>query len=140
MIDHRAPILAALASAAVVAGSALYAIGQSAAGDEVWGIAVALLAAELSLEVIHTVVVDHHMGVDTIALVAMIGSLALGEELVGLVVGLMFSGGAALEDFASTRARRELTALVQRAPSSHRSKPAGGSTECRWSECKPAMW
>ena len=28
----------------------------------------------------------------------------------------MFSGGAALEDIASTRARRELTALIQRAP------------------------
>jgi heavy metal translocating P-type ATPase len=116
VIDHRAPILAALASAAIVAGSALHAIGQSAAGDEVWRVAVAVLAAELFLEVIHTVVVDNHMGVDTIALVAMIGSLVLGEELVGLVVGLMFSGGAALEDFASTRARRELTALVQRAP------------------------
>jgi P-type E1-E2 ATPase len=30
----------------------------------------------------------------------------------------MFSGGAALEDVASARARRELTALVQRAPRS----------------------
>ena len=56
------------------------------------------------------------MGVDTIALVAMVGSLALGEELAGLVVGLMFSGGCALEEVASTRARRELTALVERAP------------------------
>jgi heavy metal translocating P-type ATPase len=32
------------------------------------------------------------------------------------VVGLMFSGGSALEALASTRARRELTSLVQRAP------------------------
>jgi heavy metal translocating P-type ATPase len=56
------------------------------------------------------------MGVDTIALVAMVGSLVLGEELAGLLVGLMYSGGAALEDVASTRARRDLTALVQRAP------------------------
>jgi heavy metal translocating P-type ATPase len=46
------------------------------------------------------------------------GSLALGQELAGVVVGLMFSGGAALEDVASARARRELTALVQRAPRS----------------------
>ena len=60
--------------------------------------------------------IDHHMGVDTIALIAMVGSLALGEELAGVVVGLMFSGGAALEDVASTRARRELTALIERAP------------------------
>ena len=53
---------------------------------------------------------------DTIALVAMVGSLALGQELAGAVIGLMFSGGAALETVASRRARRELTALVQRAP------------------------
>ncbi len=46
----------------------------------------------------------------------MVGSLALEQELAGVIVGLMFSGGAALEDVASTRARRELTLLVQRAP------------------------
>ena len=56
------------------------------------------------------------MGVDTIALVAMIGALALGEEFAGVIIGLMFSGGQTLEDIASTRARRELTALIQRAP------------------------
>ncbi len=46
----------------------------------------------------------------------MVGSLAMNQELAGLVVGLMFSSGAALETIASRRARRELTALVQRAP------------------------
>jgi heavy metal translocating P-type ATPase len=116
LIDHRAPILAGFALVAIVAGGVLHAIGRGAAGDELWGTAVTVLAVELFLEVVRTVVIDHHMGVDTIALVAMVGSLALGEELVGLVVGLMFSGGAALEHFASSRARRELTALVQRAP------------------------
>ena len=78
--------------------------------------AVALLAAELAVEVGRTVVVEHSLGVDTIALVAMVGALALGQELAGVVIGLMFSGGAALEAVASRRARRELTALVQRAP------------------------
>jgi cation transport ATPase len=43
-------------------------------------------------------------------------SLALGQELAGAVIGLMWTGGAALEAIASQRARRELTALVQRAP------------------------
>jgi hypothetical protein len=42
--------------------------------------AIALLAAELAFEVARTVIVDHHMGVDTIALVAMIGSLPLGRS------------------------------------------------------------
>src|ERR1035437_9063315 len=92
LIEHRARILAVVAVCAMVAG------------DGVWRAAVALLAAELFVEVVRTVAVDHHMGVDTIALVAMVGALALGEELAGVVVGLMFSGGAALEDVASSRA------------------------------------
>lgn len=33
-----------------------------------------------------------------------------------MIIGLMFSGGGALEDIASARARREFTALSQRAP------------------------
>jgi heavy metal translocating P-type ATPase len=116
LIEHRAPILAIGALCAIAVGGLLHAAGYADAGDDVWRAAVALLATELFLEVVRTVVVDHHMGVDTIALVAMVGALALGQELAGAVVGLMFSGGAALEDLASTRARRELTALVQRAP------------------------
>ena len=94
----------------------LHLLGADAAGDQVWRAAVALLAAELTVEVARTVIVDRHLGVDTIALVAMVGALALGEELAGVVIGLMFSGGAALEAVASRRARRELTRLVERAP------------------------
>ncbi len=123
-IEHRAQILAAVALTAILAGGALHLAGQGAAGDAVWGAAVAVLAAELLVEVAHTLAVDHHMGVDTIALVAMVGSLALGEELAGAVVGLMFSGGAALEELASSRARRELTSLVQRAPKTARRRVA----------------
>jgi heavy metal translocating P-type ATPase len=115
-VDHRARLLAAVAVLAITAGGGLHLAGAPGGGDEVWAAAVALLAAGLTFEVGRTIVIDRHMGVDTIALVAMVGSLALGQELAGVVVGLMFSGGAALEDFASMRARRELTALVQRAP------------------------
>jgi heavy metal translocating P-type ATPase len=56
------------------------------------------------------------VGVDAIALVAMAGALALGEYLAGAVIALMLSGGNALEAAAGRRARRELTALLQRAP------------------------
>ena len=123
LVEHRARLLAAIAVLAIAAGGVLHLVGAPGAGDEVWAAAVALLAAELAFEVVRTIVIDRHMGVDTIALVAMVGSLALGQELAGAVVGLMFSGGAALEDFASARARRELTALIQRdcqAPRSRR--------------------
>ncbi len=109
-----------IALLAIACGGLLHLAGEGAAGNEVWRAAVVLLALELAFEVGRTVIVDHHLGVDTIALVAMVGSLALEQELAGAIVGLMFSGGAALEDMASTRARRELTALVQRAPKTAR--------------------
>ncbi len=115
-VEHRARLLAAVALFALLAGGSLHLAGAAEAGDDVWRAAVAALAAELAFEVARTIAVERHMGVDTIALVAMIGSLALGEELAGLIVGIMFTGGSTLEDLASTRARRELTALVQRAP------------------------
>ena len=116
LVDYRARILAAIAVIAIAAGGVLHLLGAGGAGHTVWRAAVALLATELAYEVGRTVIVDRHLGVDTIALVAMVGALALGEELAGAVIGLMFSGGAALEAAASRRAKRELTALVQRAP------------------------
>ena len=116
LVEHRSRVLSGIAAGSIVVGGALYLAGERAAGQDVWAAAVALLAAELAFEVVRTVIVDHHLGVDTIALVAMVGALALGEEFAGVIIGLMFSGGATLEDIASTRARRELTALIQRAP------------------------
>jgi cation transport ATPase len=116
LVEHRSRVLAGIAAVSIVVGGALYLAGEHGAAQDVWGAAVAVLAAELAFEVVRTVIVDHHMGVDAIALVAMVGALVLGEEFAGIIVGLMFSGGATLEDVASTRARRELTALIQRAP------------------------
>jgi heavy metal translocating P-type ATPase len=116
LAESRAQILALIAVVAIAVGFVLHFLGAGDAGHQVWRAAVALLAAELTFEVGHTVIVDHHLGVDTIALVAMVGALALGEELAGAVIGLMFTSGAALEAAASRRAQRELTLLIQRAP------------------------
>ncbi len=113
---HRARILAGVALVSIVVGGVLHLTGNPHAGDAVWRTTLALLAVELAVEVARTVFIQRHMGVDTIALVAMLGALALGEYLVGVVIGLMFSGGLALEEVASARARQELTALVERAP------------------------
>ncbi|MDE3069588.1 MAG: hypothetical protein KGJ43_02540, partial [Acidobacteriota bacterium] len=89
LIERRARILAVLALAALAVGGVLHLASAGGAGDLVWQVAIALLAAELTAEVAYTVLVEHHMGVDAIALVAMVGALALGEELAGIVVGLM---------------------------------------------------
>ena len=115
-LENRTRLLAAAAILAIVAGGFLHLVGNGGAGQLIWAVAIGVLAADLTYEVARTAIVDRHLGVDTIALVAMVGSLALGEELAGIVVGLMFTGGAALETAATQRAQRELTTLVRRAP------------------------
>lgn len=55
-------------------------------------------------------------GVDIIALLAVVASLALGELLTAGIIGLMLATGQFLEDYAAGRAERELTALIKRAP------------------------
>jgi len=65
-IDRRARVLVCIAAAAILLGMALHLAGHGAAGDDAWGAAVALLAAELSVEVVRTVFVERQMGVDTI--------------------------------------------------------------------------
>src|SRR5699024_11866545 len=57
-----------------------------------------------------------HWGLDVLAVVAMVATLAVGEYVAALIVALMLTGGEALEDYAALRARRELTALLDRAP------------------------
>lgn len=54
------------------------------------------------------------VGLDLVAAVSMAAALGFGESLAGNVVGLMYAGGQLLESFAEGRARREMTALLQR--------------------------
>src|SRR5712692_2339782 len=54
--------------------------------------------------------------VDVIAILAITGSLLLGQYLAGAFIVLMLSGGEALEAYALRRARSSLSALAERAP------------------------
>jgi heavy metal translocating P-type ATPase len=108
-------LLAAAVLAAIGAGGLLYLASQPAAGDAVWAVATAVVLVPLTWSVGRSVR-RGDVGVDAIALVAMAAALVLGEYLAGAVVALMLAGGNALEDAAAGRARRELTALVGRAP------------------------
>ena len=57
-------------------------------------------------------------GLDVLAITAILSTLAVGEYWASIVIVLMLTGGEALEDYAETRARRELTGLLSRAPRS----------------------
>lgn len=57
-----------------------------------------------------------HAGLDILAVTAITAAVLVGEPWAALVVVLMLTGGAALEDYAENRSKRELTALLQKAP------------------------
>jgi heavy metal translocating P-type ATPase len=101
--------------AALAGGAALWITGAHGPADMVWAAAVVLALIPLGISVARDLI-HRKTGVDLIALLAMAGSLILGQYLAGAVVGLMLSGGQALERYASSRARRELSALLARAP------------------------
>lgn len=100
---------------AVVVGSVFWITGPRTAADAAWAVAVLVALVPLGISVARDLL-HRETGVDLIALLAMSGSLILGQYLAGAVIGLMLSGGQALERYASSRARRELTALLARAP------------------------
>jgi len=59
---------------------------------------------------------EHRLGGDFIALLALLGALAVHEELAGSVIAVMLTSGRALESYATGRADRELRSLLGRAP------------------------
>ncbi len=108
-------VLVGVILGALVAGGLIHVFAPGDAGDLVWAAAIAITLVPLTWSVGRSLM-RGDVGVDAIALVAMAGALALGEYLAGAVVALMLSGGNALEAAAGRRARRELTALLERAP------------------------
>jgi heavy metal translocating P-type ATPase len=100
---------------ATVAGAVAWFAGAHAAADVAWALALVISLAPLTVSVGRDLL-RRESGVDLIALMAMTGALVLGQFLAGAVIGVMLSGGQALERFAGARARRELSALLSRAP------------------------
>ncbi len=114
---NAARLIALVALVGVLLGIALAAADMHRPADLLWAATTAMLLVPLTISVLRSLL-RGDVGVDAIALVSMAGALALGEYLAGAVVALMLAGGNALEESAGRRARRELSALVQRAPRS----------------------
>ena len=126
--DARPRLLALTCLLLIALGGALSLLGATAAGNAVWAATVALMLVPLTWSILRTLS-QGRVGVDAIALVAMAGALAIGQYLAGAVIALMLSGGNALEASASRRARRELTALLERMPSIAHRRAGGGWEE-----------
>jgi heavy metal translocating P-type ATPase len=111
----RRAVLPAGTLVPLAGGGACRLLGHAGAADALWAAAtvVALLPAVWW-------VVDalrkRRLGVDAIAVLALAGALVVREYLAGALIGVMLATGRALEDHASRRAKRDLRALLERAP------------------------
>ncbi len=76
-------------------------------------------------------------GSDHLAGISIVTSVLLEEYLVGTIVILMLSGGAALEGFASRRASSVLDALARRMPQSAHRRTEAGLAEVKLEEIVP---
>ena len=129
-------LLALAALAGVLVGGVLRLLGKIGSADAVWAASTALMLVPLSWSVARTLW-RRDVGVDAIALVAMASALATGEYLAGAVVAGMLAGGNALEEYASGRARRELTKLLERAPRVAHRRRGGAFEEVSVDELRP---
>jgi heavy metal translocating P-type ATPase len=115
-VRHATGVAAAAVLFGTLTGGALHLLDHPDAGDAVWTVTLGATVLALGWTVVRSLV-HGDLGVDVIALLAMAGALVGGELLAGSIVAVMLTGGNALEEYASGRARRELTALLRRAPS-----------------------
>ncbi|WP_055426747.1 heavy metal translocating P-type ATPase [Bifidobacterium aesculapii] len=81
-------------------------------------VAVALVAYTVVVTVIGMVddIRHGHVGVDLLAVLAMLSTIAVGEYWAAWAVVLMVTSGEAIEEFAQSKAEHSLTALLDAAP------------------------
>ncbi len=99
----------------LVAGIALALAGAQEAAALAWAIPSIVVAIRLAWSIVRHLL-HGELGVDLIAILAIVGALLLGEPFAAAVIGVMLATGEALERYAQGRAHRELTALLGRAP------------------------
>jgi cation transport ATPase len=112
---HDALVLLAVITSGLAAGGMLQLAGDGGMGDAAW-IAAGLCGVGYSLWSMADSLRHGRLGVDVIALLALAGALAVGEYLAAAVISVMVASGRALEAWAAGRARRDLQALLGRAP------------------------
>lgn len=80
---------------------------------------------------------DGTYGVDILAATAIVVAIIMQEYWAAMVIVLMLTGGESLEDYAEHRARRELDALLKKAPQKARILRGKKEVEVKASEVRP---
>ncbi len=104
-----------LALGGLAAGGVLALLGADSAAHAIWAAVTALGIVPAAWSMLATLR-ERRLGVDLMALLALVGALVVHEYLAGAVITVMLTTGRALEAHAAGRARRDLHALLDRTP------------------------
>jgi len=113
--EHREILQFVIGLVLLALGVGAFALGNGDAAEVLWVVAT-VLGLVLSGASMWSAVRRRQPSVDIIALLALVGALAVGEPFAGAVITVMLTTGVLLEARAAARARRELSLLVARTP------------------------
>ncbi|QLJ04133.1 cadmium-translocating P-type ATPase [Streptomyces sp. NEAU-sy36] len=119
------PALLAVTAAALAAGGSAWLAGAGGLADLLWGLGAASALLPAAGWVV-AALRRGQAGVDLIAVLALVGTLAVREYLAGALIALMLATGRTLEAAAQRRASRDVRALVERTPRTARRRTAAG--------------
>jgi len=110
----RYPVFASTIVLAVM-GGVLALSGLTVAAQWVISIFALGVALKESVRMVRSIL-KGRWGIDVLAVTAIVATVLVGEYWASIIIVLMFTGGEALEDYAESRAKRELTALLDNTP------------------------
>jgi heavy metal translocating P-type ATPase len=121
---------------ALVVGVVASIVGAEGFAVAVWSVASAVVVVDLVVVTVSRLR-EGRVAVDVVALVALLGALAMGEALAGVILALMVASGDALEQYAHRRAERSLSELLSLAPKVAHRLVAGSFETCPVDEVVP---
>lgn len=124
MTRHLEAALLAVVAALLAVGGITWSFDTTAAGA-LWAAATVVMLAPTAGWVVRDLR-NRRYGADLLAVLALGGTLAVGEFLAGGVIALMVATGRLLEASAQRRAGRDLAALMERAPTQAHVRTDGG--------------
>ena len=112
----------------LAAGGVAWAAGAAGTADALWA-AATVVAIIPAVGWVIAALRHRTLGADVIAVLALVGTLAVGEYLAGALIAVMLATGRALDAAAQRRATRDLRALLERAPRTARRRVGDQSLE-----------
>ena len=109
------PVILGVAVLGLAIGAVSALVGAHDAADTIWTVTSAF-GVGLSAWWVIDAARHRRLGVDVLAVLALVGTLVVGEYLAGAVITVMLASGRTLEARAAARAAPELHALLAHAP------------------------